>query len=163
MRAGGAKLVSTEAGAIISAALRAEPGAELHAVLGNFLHQLTRFASGDGLEAWPTTVSPRIQRNFPAFEFTAYAKSRQTTGTFAVPSWLRALHGAVAIASVAGLLLPLCKRHPVRGFAAATVIALLANAAVTGALSMPHDRYQSRVMWLPTVVVLLSLPRLRAA
>lgn len=60
MRAGGAKLVSTEAGAIIAAALRAEPGAELHAVLGNFLHQLTRFASGDGLEAWPTTVTPRI-------------------------------------------------------------------------------------------------------
>jgi hypothetical protein len=51
----------------------------------------------------------------------------------------------------------------VRGFAAATVLALLVNAAVTGGLSMPHDRYQSRIMWLPALVLLLSLPRLRAA
>ena len=40
---------------------------------------------------------------------------------------------------------------------------LLMNAAITGALSMPHDRYQSRIMWLPPLVLLLSTPRTRAA
>ena len=45
----------------------------------------------------------------------------------------------------------------------AGALALLVNAAVTGGLSMPHDRYQSRIMWLPPLVLLLSLPRLRAA
>jgi hypothetical protein len=163
VRSGGAKVISTEANAIIVAALQAEPGAELRAVLGNFLQQLSRFATGDGLEAWPTTVTPWIERIFPAFEIARYANSRQTNGTLDVPPWLKVLHCIVALGSVAGLVLPLCKHSAARGFAAATVLAMLVNAAITGGLSMPHDRYQSRIMWLPPLVLLLSLPRLRAA
>jgi hypothetical protein len=162
-RSGGAKVVSTEANAIIAAALWAEPAAELRAVLSNFLQQLSDFATGDGLQAWPATVTPRIERIFPPFEIARYANARQTNGTLAVPPWLKVLHSIVALGSVAGLVLPLRKRSAVRGFAAATVLALLVNAAVTGGLSMPHDRYQSRIMWLPPLVLLLSLPRLRAA
>ena len=162
-RSGGAKVVSTEANAIIAAALLAEPATELRAVLSNFLQQLSGFASGDGLQAWPTTVTPRIEHTFPPFEVARYANSRQTSGTLAVPPWLKVLHSIVALGSVAGMVLPLRKHSAVRGFAAATVLALLVNAAVTGGLSMPHDRYQSRIMWLPPLVLLLSLPRLRAA
>ncbi len=162
-RSGGAKVVSTEANAIIAAALLAEPATELRAVLSNFLQQLSGFASGDGLQAWPTTVTPRIERIFPPFEIAHYANSRQTNGALAVPPWLKVLHSIVALGSVAGMVLPLRKHSAVRGFAAATVLALLVNAAVTGGLSMPHDRYQSRIMWLPPLVLLLSLPRLRAA
>jgi hypothetical protein len=162
-RSGGAKVISAEANAIIVAALQAEPGAELRAVLSNFLQQLSRFATGDGLEAWPTTVTPWIERIFPAFEIARYANARQTNGTLAVPPWLKVLHSIVALGSVAGLVLPLCKHSAARGFAAATVLAMLVNAAITGGLSMPHDRYQSRIMWLPPLVLLLSLPRLRAA
>ena len=80
-----------------------------------------------------------------------------------MPPWLKVLHSIVALGSVAGLVLPLCKRSAVRGFAATTVLALLVNAAVTGGLSMPHDRYQSRIMWLPPLVLLLYRPGLRAA
>jgi hypothetical protein len=163
VRAGGAKLVSTEANAIIAAVFRAHPAAELRAVLSNVLQQLATFATGDGLQAWPTTVTPRIERIFPTFEIAAYANSKQTNGTLAVPPWLQVLHQMVAISSVAGLALPLCKRSALRGFAAATLLALLVNAAVTGGLSMPHDRYQSRIMWLPPLVLLLSIPRPRAA
>jgi hypothetical protein len=34
-------------------------------------------------------------------------------------------------------------------------LALLANAAVCGALSNPNDRYGARMVWLATLVVLL--------
>jgi hypothetical protein len=46
---------------------------------------------------------------------------------------------------------------------AATLLALLINAAVTGGLSMPHHRYQSRLMWVPPFVLLLALPGTRRA
>jgi hypothetical protein len=39
-------------------------------------------------------------------------------------------------------------------------LAILANAAVCGALSNPHDRYGARMVWLATLVVLL-IPWLR--
>ena len=36
-------------------------------------------------------------------------------------------------------------------------LAILANAAVCGALSNPHDRYGARMVWLATLVVLLVM------
>ena len=35
------------------------------------------------------------------------------------------------------------------------LIALLANAAICGALSNPHDRYQSRIVWLAVFAILI--------
>jgi polysaccharide transporter, PST family len=72
MLAGGAKLVSRDANAILMAAVAAEPVMELFALAGNSLQQLSRFASGDGLQPWPETVAPRIARHFPRFEKTAF-------------------------------------------------------------------------------------------
>jgi O-antigen/teichoic acid export membrane protein len=158
-RAGGAKRVSAEADAIIGAALRAEPGTELRAFLSNGLLQLTRFASGDGLTPWPTTVTPRIEHDFPTREAAAYAAARQTRGMLAVPGWLQTLHAAIAILGVVGccgLLLPaMRRRHVAAGFAVAVLLALSGNAALTGGLSAPHDRYQSRIMWLPPMIAVL--------
>jgi hypothetical protein len=46
-------------------------------------------------------------------------------------------------------------------------VALIGNAIICGVLSNPHDRYQSRVIWLPTLVVALMAvkrrPRVPAA
>ena len=39
--------------------------------------------------------------------------------------------------------------------AAVVALAILANAAVCGALSNPNDRYGARMVWLATLVVLL--------
>jgi hypothetical protein len=171
-RAGGAKAVSAEADAIIAAAIGAEPGTELRAFLGNALQQITRFASGDGLLPWPTGVTPVIERDFPRFEAATYAASRQTQGALAVPGWMQTLHATAAVLGVlaccAALPVALRRRHVAAGFAAAVLVALLANAAITGGLSTPHDRYQSRVMWLAPLaavlaVVSLARPLARAA
>jgi hypothetical protein len=46
--------------------------------------------------------------------------------------------------------------------AATTTVVLLANAAVCGVLSNPHDRYGARMVWIAPLVLTLLLCRLYA-
>ncbi len=160
---GGPKRASAEADAIIAAAIRAEPGRELSAMLRNAGRQLLRFSSGDGLQPWPDTVTPWIDRDFPRFERAAYAAARQTAGERLLPDWAARLHMGVAMGGIALMLglLPgwLRRRDIMAGLTVAVLAALLGNAAITGALSGPHDRYQSRIMWLPSLALLLAAAR----
>jgi hypothetical protein len=159
--AGGAKLVSPEADAILEAAIAAEPIAELRAVLGNAARQFAMFATGDGLVAWPTTVAPWILQDFPRFEADAYRASRQNNGVLLLPAWLLMLHRTVALIGVAicCALLPMAlrRRHGVAGFLVLMLLALPINALITGGVSGPHDRYQSRVMWLAPLLAALAI------
>ncbi|HEY6434508.1 MAG TPA: hypothetical protein VIZ17_21235 [Acetobacteraceae bacterium] len=163
-QAGGAKLISNEADAIIAAAVRAEPVRELDAVLENGARQLALFSTGDGLQPWPVSVTPWIERDFPAFERAEYEQARQTEGRKILPDWMPAVHAAVGVTGliVCLALLPgaLRRRQPVAGFVLAMLLALLGNALITGGLSGPHDRYQSRLMWLPALIGVLALPPL---
>src|SRR5262249_7364627 len=149
------------------AALRAEPGREIAAFAMNTGHQLTMFATGDGLHAWPATVTPRIERDFPRRETEAYAASLQSTIGLTLPDWLQALHAASALAGIAGCialyLVPGRRRHTGFGLAVVTLVALVANAAIAGGLSGPQDRYQSRIMWLPPFVAALAIAAIRPA
>lgn len=160
LRAGGHKRVSDQADAIIGAALRAEFGTELRAWLRNGLTQLGMFDSGDELHACPATVTPWINRDFPAWERAAYAAARQTNGHLAVPGWLQAVHRTTALVGLAGCAVVLGvgirRRHPAAGFAAAVLLATLLNAFIAGGLSAPHHRYGSRVMLLAPAVALLG-------
>jgi hypothetical protein len=164
-RAGGPKLVSGDAGAIIAAALFADPVSEARAALGNTLEQLNRFASGDGLDPWPVQVSPAIERDFPARERAAYASARQQTGSLSVPSLLAQIHRIVALTGVAAcvVLLPVAfkRRAACTGFLAVVLLTLPVGAAITGSLSAPHDRYQARIMWLPPFIAAVSFASLR--
>jgi hypothetical protein len=157
--AGGHKLVSGEANAIIAAGLRAEPATELRAWLRNGFDQLGRFATGDELRSCPGTVTPWITRDFPHFERVAYAAARQTGNQLAVPDWMLVLHVIVALGGVAGcaavVLVARPRGHVAAGFAAAVLLAVLANAFIAGGLSTPHHRYGSRVMLLAPAVALL--------
>jgi heme A synthase len=125
------------------------------------------FATGDGLHAWPATVTPWIERDFPRVEADAYAASRQNTAGLEPPSWLQALHTATALIGIAGCLVACVasgrRRSTASGLAWATLVALLANAAIAGGLSGPHDRYQSRIMWLPPLVAALGIAATRPA
>jgi hypothetical protein len=162
--AGGPKAVSAEANAIIDNAIAAEPIEELHAVLANATQQLAAFKTGDGLTAWPETVTPEILDFFPKFEADAYLASRQTSGLLHLPDWFVTLHRTAALLGVAACcaLLPVAlrRRHRVAGFLALVLLALPVNALIAGGLSGPHDRYQSRVMWLPPLLAALAIPAL---
>ena len=50
-----------------------------------------------------------------------------------------------------------------RGLAVLALIGVLANAAATGALSGPHDRYQARIAWLVVLPPLLAYAARRDA
>jgi hypothetical protein len=164
-RAGGPKAVSQDARAIIEAALIADPMGEASAALTNTLDQLTLFGSGDGLNPWPTQVSHWIEHDFPQREHAAYASARQQTGVLSVPATLAQIHTISALAGVIScvVLLPiaLLRRMPCAGFLLAVLLALPISAAITGGLSAPHARYQSRIMWLPAFMAVVSLASFR--
>ncbi len=151
-RAGGPRRLSAEAGMIVATAIREQPGVMLRMALRNTLHQLGMVATGDGLNAWPDTVTPVIHRDFPAAEARRYDAARQTGGRLGVPQWFQDVqHAALllgALATLAALGLMIGRGQPAAGLCAAILVCLVGNAAVTGALSGPHDRYESRVAWL---------------
>jgi len=153
---GGHKAVSAEAGAIIAATLRDRPLPVLRAAVANTLRQLTMMRSGDGLEPWPAQVSPWIARDFPASELDRYASARQQAGTLSVPVWIGFLHQVLALAGIAAALILAIRLRRVApdrsGFLLLAILVLPVSAAITGALSAPHDRYQARVAFLPALV-----------
>lgn len=164
--AGGAKRVSPEAGAIIASAVAAEPVREAKAFVSNGLIQFILFETGDGLHPWPIEVAPWVERDFPAAEVRRYAAARQTQGKVLAPLWLKLLHETIALLGVIVCLVFAVRRKtvpPIRIVVCAVLIGIVANALICGGLSGPHDRYQSRVMWLPGVVAALALTRRRAA
>jgi len=165
MLAGGHKAVSADADAIIHAAIDAEPGRLLAATWSNALEQLTRFESGDGLErSWNLEVGTWIDADFPPRERDAFHAAVQRQGLLRVPPWLAALHEAAALTGIAAalVLLPLAwrRRHVAAWYLAVALLTLPLSAAITGGLSTPHDRYQSRIVWLPAAMAFLTLPAL---
>jgi hypothetical protein len=162
MLAGGHKAVSGDADAIIHAAMNAEPGRLFAVTVDNTIEQLNRFASGDGLAAWQAEVGSRIDADFPIRERTAFHEARQQAGTLAVPRPLGFLHDAVAVGGIAAalVLLPIAwrRQHVAAWFLAVSLLTLPLSAAITGGLSAPHDRYQSRIVWLPAAMAFLTVP-----
>jgi hypothetical protein len=66
--------------------------------------------------------------------------------------------GLLAILALPVLLIVLRQRRfaAVRDLAATVALAVLANAAVCGVFSNPHDRYGARIVWLAVLTVLLA-------
>jgi hypothetical protein len=163
--AGGPKVVSAEASEIIWAALQADPLGEAKAAVNNTMEQLSRFASGDGLNTWPEQVSPWIAHDFPVWENREYQAARQQRGILAVPRILAAVHIAAAVGGLlyCCVMLPAALRRDstCAGFLIAVLLAVPVSAAITGSLSGPHDRYQARIMWLPPFIGGVSAVALR--
>jgi hypothetical protein len=161
VRAGGHDVVADQAMPIILSAVRAEPGAVLLDVLRNTVAQFFSFASGDALLRPSFFNDQTWTQEFPAAEQARYRAGRQYQGLPLLPDWLQALHLGLAsvclIVLVVGAGLGLQRGRRLGGLYAAILIALLANAFVTGALSGVFDRYQSRFVWLATFAVLLML------
>ena len=148
------------------AALARRTSSELRAFGRNPMQQLARFRHRRRAAAVARHRHARgSSAIFHASRLSAYAASRQTVGELAVPGWMQTLHIATALAGVAGMLRNAADRTRASidagGFAAAVLLALLANAAITGGLSGPHDRYQSRIMWLPPLIAVLGIASLR--
>jgi len=161
-QAGGFDALSEEAQEIVYGTLRAYPGSVALGALRNTSVQFLDFQIGYELLPYAemTGLSDLIIRVFPDHE-EALAAARQDAGTLPVQT-TRLIHGwAVGLSGLA--LLPLFylefrrRQRMWLGLAITTVSALLGNAFITGAMSKIESRYQSRLIWVLVLVVVLGL------
>lgn len=143
--------VIAEQRVIIRTVLRDDPGGVAASAWRGFTEQLTTVRKG---VLPPYAANMQIAHILKARlpdAYRAFAVSRQQRG--ALDPLKFAPDVAVAVAVV--LLLPLMlvrairgRRWQLLGLTGLVVATLLLNAAITGDLSGPDDRYQSRVLWL---------------
>lgn len=164
----GADRLAPEATRIIRQTILAYPGPVLATAIRNTLTQLTLVRLGDTLAAdhLATVLRDTIIERFPPAELSRYEASLQYNGRLRPigdainPLVVAALIlGAVASAAIA---LTTRRTHPtLAALAVLVLIAALANAFATGALSGPHDRYEARIAWIVLLPpILLALARL---
>src|SRR5579871_4237699 len=143
----------------VLATLRAYPRQQLTKSADNFWQQLTTFGLEDlGPNEWVLQVFDRV---LPGGR-PRYLQSRQARNALpfefftSVQNWT-IIASLVVISAFAPRL---WRRRSPRLVALSAVIlpVVIANAFVTGVLSMPEDRFQSRVIWLlPLLAALLVL------
>jgi hypothetical protein len=151
---------------MIGMSLRRYPVMHLRAAATDSAQQFFQFKTGDGIEPQLSILEPNFRRMIPA-QLPAYLKARQQRGLIRFKT-LNLIHVPVGAMSLLGLLL-LLQRGMVRrawdeaSLPALVLLGLIGNAVICGTFSNPHDRYQSRVIWLPTLVLLLAVSRDRRA
>ena len=144
--------------------LTAYPGSQLRAALAATAEQLVRVATGYGVhtDIWHTYWIIETLRAAGAArdEGRAPAARRARLHRDQPPASCRSPGARCCCSSACSRLPRGAGNSPSVGELAAVVaLAILANAAVCGALSNPHDRYGARMVWLATLVVLLALTR----
>lgn len=164
-RMGGWEKFAGEARHILLHSVTAYPGLHLRAAATGAVSQFFMLKTGDDITGWAWHTHGILKKfapkAYPAFQ----AASQQRTGfDFGA---INALHVPVALASILGLpvIVLLSRRRRVRRSAAAlslfVLITLLGNAMVCGVLSNPHDRYQSRLVWLAPLALTVALAGMR--
>ena len=160
---GGAKGLAAEASAIVWATLWQAPAAVLRSGLANGWEQLGRVRLGDTLgNDWlEGSITGSLSAYFPPAEMARFRGGRQMGEQLrSVAEPLNGVHGAALVLGAgATMVIAWRRRGRLEGRLAVLVLAaVLTNAAVSGALSRPHDRYQARIAWLVLLPPLLKLP-----
>ena len=151
---------------IIVESFKRYPWMHLRAAATDSLVQFFQFRTGDGIEPKPSLTEPNFQRVIPG-QIPAYRQARQQRDLIRFKT-LNLIHVPVAAMSLLGLLV-LLQHAAVRRDAdqallpALVLLGLIGNAVICGTFSNPHDRYQSRIIWLPSLVLLLAVSRDRRA
>jgi hypothetical protein len=148
---------------LVNACFKTYPGAVAWHSLLFTVRQMVMVATGDGLDEFHdctrgvfSILPPPVTRQFNE------ARQQQEDITQPLFDALNLVHVPVAQLSMLGLLLVIgwglhARRHDLAGVAVFTLLALLGNAFICGALSNPHDRYQSRLVWLATLIVAMTM------
>jgi len=151
---------------IIADSLMRYPMMHLRLAVYDSMLQFLMFKTGDGIEPQEWVLEPGFKRMIPR-QVNAYLGARQQRGQLRFKT-LNLVHVPVGAMSILGLLLLLQHAGLRRNWSLATLpalvlVGLMGNAIICGTFSNPHDRYQSRVIWLPTLVLLLAMARDRRA
>jgi hypothetical protein len=144
---------------IVIESIKDYPDEVLKSSLQATFEQFTMVQTGDGLDNYQdytrkvfAKLSPEIAQSFDS------ANQQRKKITQKLFDTLNVVHIPVAFVSVLGLIAVVGwglrkKRPDFVGLALYVFTALLGNAFICGALSSPFDRYQSRLIWLATLVV----------
>ena len=131
----------------------------LKAAVTDSVLQFLDFKTGDGIEPQLTILESGFKHLIPS-QVPAYLEARQQRGVLRFKT-LNMIHVPVGALSVLGLLLLLHnatsrKLWDQASLPALVLLGLIGNAIICGTFSNPHDRYQSRLMWLPALALLLA-------
>lgn len=162
-RIGGWQGAAPELSRLVGSIVTAYPGAFMTTALKSTWDQLTRVETGDGLDEWQEVTRWVFRVFMPDGQNQAFtgARQQQQQTTQALFDALNLIH--VPVAHLSGLGLTLVAiwglrtgRRDLALLALFVAIALIGNAFINGALSNPHDRYQSRIVWLATLVMIIA-------
>lgn len=129
-----------------------------------FGRQLIAVHTGEGVHngVWHSYA---IMKRYTPWAEPAMQAARQQRNAIDFDA-INAVHYPIALLSLIMLPILLTMRGSewatVRDLAALMVIAVLANAAVCGILSNPHDRYGARIVWLAGLAVAIAALRFAA-
>ncbi len=151
---------------MILESLKRYPLMNLKAASYDSMMQFFDFKTGDGIEPQLNILERGFKHLIPA-QVPAYLEARQQRGLLRFKT-LNMIHVPVGAMSVLGLLLLLHntasrRRWDQASLPALVLLGLIGNAIICGTFSNPHDRYQSRIIWLPSLVLLLAVARDRRA
>ncbi|HEY8950911.1 MAG TPA: hypothetical protein VIM56_18650 [Rhizomicrobium sp.] len=134
------------------------PGAFLLSTFNDTAEQLLDFRTGDQIEPQEWAIHSNLVRYIP-HQMAAYMAARQQEGKIRFHD-VNDLHWPVAALAQIGAIAAFWmmvrrQRWNSAIFLGFAMAALLGNALICGALSNPHDRYQSRLVWLPVFALAL--------
>jgi len=123
------------------------------------LRQYFMFRTGDGVEPQEWVLAPLFHGFMPK-QYQHYLAARQQRGMLRWPA-VNVVHFPIALFAQVWLGVVMWRairrrRWNVAALPAFVLVALIGNALVCGLFSGPHDRYQSRLAWVPVLIVLLT-------
>lgn len=144
---------------IVSHSLTHYPLQSLMPGLLESLRQYFMVRTGDGVEPQEWVLGP-LFRGFMPDQYKDYLDAHQQRGVLRFPA-VNVVHVPLAILAQLWLATVLWRaikrrRWNLGTLPAFVLLALIGNAMVCGMFSGPHDRYQSRVAWVPCLIVLLT-------
>jgi hypothetical protein len=155
-----------ESARIVRAAILRYPLLQIRAAAANASAQFVKFGTGDQIEPQEWVLAPVLRHYIPS-QMRAYFAARQQRGEirFRGISRLDVAVGFVSLTGVSLLFLwfLLKRRTEPAAFHGFVLAALIGNAAICGILSGPHDRYQSRLVWLASLAIMVGNPRVLAS
>jgi hypothetical protein len=151
---------------IILETIKRYPVMHMRAAISDSLLQFLQFKTGDGIEPQMSIQERPFRRVIPE-QIPAYREARQQQGLIRFKT-LNLIHVPAGAMSLLGLLLliqhaALRRAWQEASLPALVLLGLIGNAVICGTFSNPHDRYQSRIIWLPSLVLLLAVTRDRRA
>ena len=143
---------------MIGDSLRRYPLLHAEAAAKDTLLQFSAFRTGDQIESQRWVLDRDFMRFLPS-QRADYDTARQQRMVFDFAA-LNLLHVPVGWLSLMGLFAAIFLgttnlRREVVLLPVVLAVALAGNAIICGVFSNPHDRYQSRLMWLPAFVLML--------